>query len=207
MTRPMPLALPKTNQYGVDPNAAVLQNVPHSGRTVRRVNLHLDGLTSLIQKNTTISFTANARNFLTKAGSTFTFSYNNNVVSLGKYVSDAVGNITVSAQVPADIPTGYQTFHLQGNDVFGQPIDLQQVVFVAASNLDYDDDGITNDADSCPLIAQSGIDIDNDGVDDACDPSAVQPSTIITPEDQIIWSNNSVLNIDITAKKTQTTSQ
>jgi hypothetical protein len=204
MTNPMPVATPRTNQFGVDPTAPILQNIPHSGRTVRRVNPNLSGLGGIVQKNASLKLVATARSFYTKPGATYSFTYGKGLVNLGSFVADALGNITINATLPADTPSGFQTMHIYGNDIFGQPIDLQEVVFVAASDTDYDNDGVPNDTDSCPLAVQGGTDADHDGIDDVCDPQVIIKPVVTIPDD-IVWQDNAILRVDIYGTQPQTT--
>jgi hypothetical protein len=203
LTNPMPVAQPKTNQYITNPNAAILQDVQHTGRQIRKLNPHLTGIGEVLQKSLSFQFAVNSRSFFTKPGAMYSFT--SGLTNLGSFIADSSGNINVTASLPADTPPGYQTLHIYGNDVFGQPIDLQKVVFVANSNDDYDGDGVLNDSDSCPLIAQTDIDDDHDGIDDACDPLIVAISPTTPPNDEIIWQDNSILRINISATRPQTT--
>lgn len=84
-------------------------------------------------------------------------------------VTDAEGGLTVSLMIPTSIQPGVHTLHIIGIRRSGEPVDLYQSIWVAASMNDYDGDGIYNDQDICQFIVQSNIDSDEDGIDDACD--------------------------------------
>ena len=88
---------------------------------------------------------------------------------LGTIFTDANGTLTGGLQIPANVPAGFHTIHYYGKNIAGDPVDIQDVVYVAASENDYDYDGVLNANDSCPSIPQSGEDVDKDGIDDACD--------------------------------------
>lgn len=202
LTNPMPVATPKTDQFGVDADTPILRNVPHSGRTVRHVNSKLAGIGAVVTRGAAFQLIANSRDFFTKPGSTYMFTYGTGLANLGSYVADSLGNITIETRLPADTPIGFQTVHIYGNDIFGKPIDLQQTVFVAASDDDYDDDGVPNGTDSCPLAAQGGTDIDQDGIDDVCDPQIVIKPVVTIPND-IVWQNPAILRVNIYGSRAQ----
>lgn len=90
--------------------------------------------------------------------------------NIGTLSADANGVITGSVQIPTGLTPGFHTLHLYGKNKFGDPIDIQETVFLNASDNDYDGDGVLNNADSCPFVPQSGQDVDQDGIGDACDP-------------------------------------
>lgn len=199
LTKPMPTAVSKTNQIVADSNTAILQNVPHTNRVVRYIKPYLELVPKVIQRGVTYNFSVNPKDFFTKANSIYNFVINSDPVNLGNFTSDADGVVHISASIPASVPPGFHTLHIYGSDIFGNPIDMQQVVFVAASDSDYDNDGVPNNTDSCVIVAQSGVDVDADGIDDACDPQVVSSSSVDVnmPPDDVVWADNSILTISI----------
>lgn len=104
-----------------------------------------------------------------KPGTPATLELHSTPMKLGEVVIGVNGKISGSVAIPADVEPGYHELHVKYKDFFGQNIDQYQIVFVRASDDDYDGDGIINELDPCIMSDQSGVDADKDGVDDACD--------------------------------------
>lgn len=103
---------------------------------------------------------------------------------LGYLTSDANGNISGKVTIPGDIAPGIHTLNLYGPSYGGEQIQIQQFVYVAASEDDADGNGVPNNQQPCIVIEPSLQDIDGDGIDDACDPVIGEPiATIETPQD------------------------
>jgi hypothetical protein len=198
LTKPMPTPLPKTNEVALNPNLAILQNVPKTNRAVRYIQVADNLVDKVLERGKPVSFTAKAQDYMTKVGGVYNLVMHSEPVNLGSFTADANGDVNVTAAVPADTPPGFHTIHLYGNDMFGNLIDIQQVVFVEASSSDKDGDGVLNESDSCVLAAQSNIDADVDNIDDVCDPLISAPP--VTPPQEpegIIWQDDAVLTLEI----------
>ena len=202
LNKPMPAPKSKTNSINVDPGMAILQNVPKTNRTIRRVTIVSNIINKVIDKASPINMVINAKDFLTKPNAVYNLVLNSNPVNMGNYTADANGNINIAASIPVNMPTGFHTLHLYGNDMLGNPIDIQQVIYVSAEANDLDGDGVSNDNDSCVLAAQSNVDYDQDGIDDACDP-LIAEAPVNPPADDIVWAENSTLTINISASQPQ----
>lgn len=201
LTKPMPAAAVKTNEVALDPGIGILQNVPKTNRTLRYVHAAENLVGKVIQRSLPINFNLDVNDYLTKANGIYDLVIHSTPRSLGTFTADSSGNLQISAVLPADLSPGLHTLHLYGNNMFGEPIDIQQVVFVAASAEDMDGDTVPNTNDSCVLAAQSGTDADGDAVDDVCDPlikPAPNPDPNQEPED-IVWWNNAIMPITIQA--------
>lgn len=98
----------------------------------------------------------------------FTIVFHSKEVRVASGIVPKSGVIDMDIAVPKLAP-GAHTIHLYTQDSSGENLDITQVVYVAASQTDYDGDGIPNTVDSCPLVKNTGLDTDGDGVDDACD--------------------------------------
>lgn len=98
-------------------------------------------------------------------------------IKLGKALFDAEGKLAGSVVIPTDVEPGYHELHVKYDDFFGESVDRYQIVFVRASNYDYDGDGVPNDTDPCVISTQSRVDNDEDGIDDACDNEYVKQAS------------------------------
>jgi len=203
LTKPMPVALPKTNQIVTDPSTAVLQGAPRTNRVVRYVKPYLEAVPKVMNTTVTYTFSVDPRDSFAKANSVYNFVINSQPVNLGNFTSGPDGALSGGITIPASVPPGFHTVHIYGNDLFDNPIDLQEVVYVTAAADDYDGDGVPNASDSCLVIAQSGADVDHDGIDDACDPLVTsQPAVDVnTPPDDIVCADNSILTINIATQQ------
>lgn len=101
---------------------------------------------------------------------------------------DATGAIATTVHIPIGTAPGFHILHVYGTNMAGQAIDVQKVLYVAASSTDYDGDGISNGANACLVVPPSGQDIDHDGIDDACDPVIAAALNVVPPTTET--SNN-----------------
>ena len=138
-----------------------------TGITSGRYNDSL--LPDVLVRGTSSSITLDGSAHATLPGQNYRAVLHSDPTELGTFTADQDGNINGQLTIPADTPPGFHTLHLYGMDASGQPADLFQVIYVAASSDDYDGDGTSNTADMCELVPLSGQDVDQDGVDDACD--------------------------------------
>ena len=168
LTAPMPAPDDTITIPTINDNLEILQ-APHTGRTVYEVqNVLNDGVT-LLRRANPISLTTNIGKGIIKQGSHLVIELHSSPIELGSATATGDGELTGSFQLPADIPPGFHTLHFYGQNLAGDPVDVQQLVYVVASDTDYDGDGIANNVDSCTSIANSGVDVDQDGTDDTCD--------------------------------------
>lgn len=144
LTKPMPDPKPKTNKIDIDTNAAVLQNVPKTNRQLNAVTIVNGLVDKVVRPSLPVSIFMSAKDFLTKPDAEYRLVLNSTPVNLGNYRSDTNGDISITTTMPAGVTPGFHTLHLYGTDMMGNPIDIQQVVFMAASETDFDGDGIPN---------------------------------------------------------------
>lgn len=115
--------------------------------------------------------------------------------NVGSAISDDDGNISATIHIPDDIPAGFHTLHLVGKTINGEDIDIQKIVYVAASEADIDGDGVPNDQELCLIGEPSNTDVDQDGIDDACDGFIDLPPTPTQPaEKELIQSESAPLS-------------
>ena len=195
----MPEPSIRTNEIAFDPNLAILRDIPKVYRPEYTIKPMDDSHTPITERSTTFQQLIESKDFYTKPGATYQVELHSETRSLGSAVAGANGDLQINAVIPADIPLGFHTLHIYGSDVFGNPMDIQKVIFVVAGGEDSDGDGVLDAQDSCPLAVQSGVDIDHDAIDDACDP-LIDTSPATDPNDVpegIIWLDNAVLPITI----------
>ncbi len=77
-------------------------------------------------------------------------------VTLASGTTDATGAINIKASMPSLEP-GIHSLHIYTTNTDGEPIDITQNIFVAASSSDYDGDGTSNDVDPQPFINETGV--------------------------------------------------
>lgn len=168
LTKPMPepddsLAAPEI----VD-SLPILQ-APKTNRIVyETINLFQD--INYVQSLNPINFTVNNLKTIIKPGGIYRAVFRSQPIELGNVTANNDGTLFVNLTTPAGVTPGFHTVHLYGENMAGDPIDIQQIVYVQASTTDTDGDGVENVVDSCKTIPNSNVDADKDGVDDACDP-------------------------------------
>lgn len=96
--------------------------------------------------------------------------------------TQGVGDSSIEVTIPESVPTGFHTLHVYGMGEDGQPLDVAEVVYVAASETDYDGDGAPNEQSPCKIVPASGVDTDGDSVDDACDAQLFESGTASDPD-------------------------
>ncbi len=99
-------------------------------------------------------------------------------VEIGHLPVSLDGKISGSVIIPAATEPGYHKIILRYVDIAGNTVERYQFVYIAASDDDWDGDGVSNVYDPCSIIRQSGIDQDRDGIDDACDDEYVKAVSV-----------------------------
>jgi lysophospholipase L1-like esterase len=178
-TKAMPLPDTAAVPPAENDSLPILQ-APHSGRTLSRENYDENLANNVVYRSQLAQIAVTAGNVILKAVSPFSAWLNSNPVQLGTYTSDAQGNLSFQATIPADIPMGFHMLHVAGVNVIGEPVDFYKTIYVAATKDDLDGDGILNPADPCTIIEPSLTDSDKDGVDDTCDGFIDMPPLSVT---------------------------
>lgn len=102
-------------------------------------------------------------------------------IKLGTVTADDSGNLSYSFKIPGDVEPGWHTIDIYGIDEAGNSIDVQRMIYIAASADDWDGDGIPNSQEPCGFFAVSGADVDGDSIDDACDGEIGLSKPVETP--------------------------
>ena len=134
-----------------DPSLAILQ-APKSGRTVYSVNYDEDLTNDIIVRDGWWNVVVEVGKVLLKPLSTVRAVLTSEPVELGSLEVDEQGGLTGSVYIPSAISPGSHTLHIYGESILGEPIDIQKVVYVAASADDIDGDGLLNSFDTCLTI-------------------------------------------------------
>ncbi|MEJ0072881.1 MAG: SGNH/GDSL hydrolase family protein [Candidatus Saccharibacteria bacterium] len=169
LTAPMP-APGSYAEPTFDAGLPILQAVPSSGRPTNRVQNDDTIADDVVLRGSTQPVHVDGTAVQLQPGSGYQVVLHSDAVLLDEGGVDADGNIATTVRIPADTVPGYHVLHVYGTDMAGEPVDVQKVLYVAASADDYDGDGVPNDANPCLLVPLSGKDSDGDGIDDACDP-------------------------------------
>lgn len=143
-------------------------NIGETGREVRKTDYKEELTSDVVIRDKSIDITLD---------SNYTFMPNSQVkaqlwstpTDLGTYQANSSGGIDIILSIPPSVPIGFHTLHLFGENLLGEKIDIQKIVYVANSEEDLDGDGVNDIDEPCGVFEASGQDEDNDGMDDACD--------------------------------------
>lgn len=124
---------------------------------------------AVVVSGNSVSGSLQGSSYLLQPNTEYSVDIHSKPMQLGTVKTDSLGNLHYTFQIPASLPPGLHTIDIYGKDINGQPIDIQRLVYVAASTTDWDGDGVPNSEEPCGIFEASGIDSDSDGIDDACD--------------------------------------
>lgn len=170
LTQAMPTALSDEPQYIADAANPLLLGIP--GGTITTVNTptYADGIIqAVVVRNSRENFTVNGLEHSLKPNTPYQLTAYSSPTNVGTATSDSLGNIDTIVTIPGSLEPGYHTLHLTGTNILDEPIDLQKIIYVAASLNDYDGDSTANGNEKCLLVEPIGVDQDDDKIDDACD--------------------------------------
>ena len=176
----MPAADPSIGPPAESADLPIL-NVAKSGRAINQQNYDSSLTDDVVYRQTALQAVINTSKLVLKTASPFHILLNSNPIDLGTFNSTATGQLSFQFTIPTDVPTGYHTLHVYGQNVAGEPVDIYKTIYVAANSSDLDGDGITNSQDACPTIENSNTDYDKDEIDDACDGLITDPPVVQTP--------------------------
>lgn len=86
-----------------------------------------------------------------RPNSPYEFVFTSDPVSVGTFTTDAHGNLQYNFTIPPNMEPGFHTLHIYGQDNAGKQIDIYKDVFIAASEEDWDGDGILNKDSPCKI--------------------------------------------------------
>jgi len=148
LTKPMPIAIQKTNEIAFDANLDILQDIPKTYRPERYIHILDSNRSPMVYRTQDVNELLLGKDYFIKPGSTYTMELHSEPYNLGTVTANDNGDLQVYAVIPRQVELGFHTLHIYGNDIFGNLIDIQKVIFVAATGGDIDNDGPPNHADS-----------------------------------------------------------
>lgn len=177
LTKPMPQA----DSSAIAPSTEDLPFVlsaPATGRSTRYlVNDPEMTLVEQINRGEDLDFELRSNYYLLQPLSNAEVLIYSTPTSLGTLPIDAKGQASGTFEIPSSLEPGFHTLHIMATNIAGEPVDLYKGIYIAASENDFDGDGVVNEQDDCWLTKDLGIDIDQDGLDDGCDPDISEPPT------------------------------
>lgn len=152
----------------INDSAPLLAQAPRTGRQIHAINYNDDLSDDIVVRggvwNVVLESIGNIRPL-----SNVSVFLNSDPVNLGTFTTSSMGTLNTEVFIPESVAPGFHTLHLYGVNFLGEPVDIQKIIYVAASENDYDGDGIPNAQEKCLAVEPSNTDQDMDGTDDACD--------------------------------------
>ncbi len=113
---------------------------------------------SVVTKSATINgnYDNEDANLLTDS-SNYESQLHSDPVDLGTAYTDSQGVLHYSLKIPEDTPTGFHTITFTGKNKNGEDVKIQASIYVAASDDDWDGDGIPNDMQTCPYTVPDPV--------------------------------------------------
>ena len=174
LTQPMPVPNPALQAPALPPSAED-PNLPRSGRPINRVVTDDTMVPSLLVRGEEATLLVDKLTAVLRPTTVYSLVLHSTPLLLRTATTDAMGNLESTIQIPAAVEPGFHTLHVYGLNMAGQPIDVYKTVYVAASEADYNGDGVPNISDPCDFILPANQDTDRDGTDDACDANIARP--------------------------------
>ena len=179
LTQTMPTANP--NAAPPSETGLAILDMPHTNRGIYNLNYNNQMTGDVAYKGTLQSIYVDGLEYSLKLQSSYSATIHSDPINLGSFSTDANGDLSFSAQIPSGVPTGYHTLQVTGTNFAGELVNIYKIIYVAASQDDYDGDGIVNSIDPCGFVGVFHQDYDQDSLDDSCDGFIDEPPAVITP--------------------------
>jgi hypothetical protein len=168
LTAPMPEPNPTSGLPDADNHA--IMDAPTMGRLVRYRDYYLELSGDMVFINNPLTLSSKKLMFF-KKHTINRIRLLSEPVLVGEVETDENGmfETEITIDETMGIEPGFHTLQIEGINLEGDPVYLEKVVYVAASEDDYRGNGIPNSEEPCLIFDGSGIDFDQDGIDDACD--------------------------------------
>jgi hypothetical protein len=186
-TNGLATAMPVPGVYAApefNANADILQGVPKTGRQIDTTTYDNSISDEMLLRGDSQQVMLNSTAVQMSPGSDYQIVLHSTPLTLATGTADAAGNINQAITLPTSVEPGFHTLNIYGKDLAGDDVDVQKIVYVAASATDYNGDGVPNSQDACLVVPPSGQDADHDGVDDACDTQVVPLATASASTDK-----------------------
>ena len=179
LSAPMPIPVP----FGIpvlDPSIPLLTSASRVGRTIQTVSYNTGIADDVVLRGDADQVTVNDPDLSLQPGSKYQVVLHSTPILLDEGGVGSNGVVTTTVHIPNSTEPGYHTLHVHATSMAGEAIDIQKIVYIAASADDYNGDGVPNDATDCLLVSLSHEDVDQDGIDDACDPDITAQPVAVT---------------------------
>lgn len=167
LTAPMPAILEEVTLPS-ETDHPLLDAQP-TGRAIHRVNYDHELGNDLVYRGGAWNGMINGLKYSLIPLNTYGVFMQSEPTRLGEFQTDAAGNIEFEVSIPEGTPPGFHTIHVYPTNIEGETINIQKIIYVAASEDDFDGDGIPNSDEACLYGEAGGEDADQDSIDDACD--------------------------------------
>ena len=164
------LALGHTNSSQNTPSTAKLLSAPKTNRQIlNRLPANITP-SSVIERGSVINLSIKGSDFGLKAAANYVLQIDGTSGQIANTLTATQnGDLSGQLSLPLNITTGGHTIDIIGKNQADQNIDITQPIFVPINSIDFDGDGQSNQADSCPTVINSEVDSDRDNIDDVCD--------------------------------------
>jgi lysophospholipase L1-like esterase len=144
-------------------------DAPKTGRPVK-MTISDAGITpNVLTPSEGINVQVDPAAVMLKPLSTYNIKLDDEPANLGSIRTDAAGNLNVITGVPSTTSCGMHTFHIFGQNMANQDIDIFKAIYVDTGS------GACSAGGPCGGMPAVGTDDDKDGLDDACDPLISDP--------------------------------
>ncbi len=161
-------SMPTANHSTVEPSFAGANSLVGSGPYLlaSRKILFKDNLVqNVIARGQTVTLTT--KDLLPNSNAVLRIDSQS--VTLTSPSANSNGALTSTFTIPSGLVSGFHTVHMETKNKAGEAIDVQKIVYVAATATDIDGDSVDNKDEVCLFIDPAQQDKDQDGTDDACD--------------------------------------
>ena len=183
LTRPMPEPNESTAAPTQEDDLDFL-NRPKTNQPYYYSTYYTDSLTpDIVYKHENTSVTAGDLQNFFKPNSSVEIVLRSDPVTIATTTASLRGYVDTDIRIPDAIQPGFHTINLLGQDLEGNKINLQKIVYVAETTTDKNGNGLADTDEPCGPLTASRVDEDTDNIDDACDPDIGDTPLLPTSKD------------------------